>query len=173
MTPMGASLQTSVAFDFDGTVLDVTMVGADDTTGQFLGNVVSLMPTDIMYGSGSGPSTLPGTGVIKTWTIGSDTFTETLTDVSSISRSMNSIAVTLTGMVSDSMGMFVDTPASMLLSATQVGGPGRAISVSLSNFAATSAIPEPSTWVMMGLGFIGLGYAAIRRGKTKNAMLSA
>jgi hypothetical protein len=27
-------------------------------------------------------------------------------------------------------------------------------------------VPEPSTWVMMLLGFVGLGYAAIRRGAT-------
>jgi hypothetical protein len=26
-----------------------------------------------------------------------------------------------------------------------------------------SSVPEPATWVMMGLGFIGLGYAAFRR----------
>jgi hypothetical protein len=29
---------------------------------------------------------------------------------------------------------------------------------------STSTIPEPSTWVMMSVGFIGLGYAAFRRG---------
>jgi hypothetical protein len=28
-----------------------------------------------------------------------------------------------------------------------------------------SIVPEPSTWTMMVIGFIGLGYAAIRRGK--------
>jgi len=28
-----------------------------------------------------------------------------------------------------------------------------------------SAAPEPSTWVMLSLGFAGLGYAAARRGK--------
>jgi PEP-CTERM motif len=27
----------------------------------------------------------------------------------------------------------------------------------------TSGVPEPSTWAMMALGFIGLGYAAFRR----------
>ena len=27
----------------------------------------------------------------------------------------------------------------------------------------SSSVPEPSTWVMMALGFVGLGYAAVRR----------
>jgi PEP-CTERM motif-containing protein len=27
----------------------------------------------------------------------------------------------------------------------------------------TSSVPEPSTWVMIALGFVGLGYAAVRR----------
>jgi hypothetical protein len=37
----------------------------------------------------------------------------------------------------------------------------------------TSGVPEPSTWAMMALGFIGLGYAAFRQRKTKVSMLGA
>ncbi len=126
-----------------------------------------------MYGSGTGPATL-GMPVKKTWTIGGDLYTETLTNVTSIIRGDGSITVNLVGTVSDMLGNFVDTPAKMQLGATQTGGPGAAISVSFSDFAKTSmGTPEPSTWVMMMLGFVGLGYAATRRGKTKNAMLSA
>jgi hypothetical protein len=33
-----------------------------------------------------------------------------------------------------------------------------------------SAIPEPSTWAMMVLGFIGLGYAAFRRNSKGRAV---
>jgi len=36
----------------------------------------------------------------------------------------------------------------------------------------TAAAPEPSTWAMMVLGFIGLGYAAFRQRKTKISMLA-
>lgn len=36
-----------------------------------------------------------------------------------------------------------------------------------------SVVPEPSTWAMMALGFMGLGYAAFRRRKTNISMLSA
>jgi hypothetical protein len=36
----------------------------------------------------------------------------------------------------------------------------------------SSVIPEPSTWVMMALGFIGLGYAAARRSSKDKAALA-
>ena len=37
--------------------------------------------------------------------------------------------------------------------------------------AATSAIPEPSTWAMMLIGFAGLGYAGYRRARAAHATL--
>jgi hypothetical protein len=37
----------------------------------------------------------------------------------------------------------------------------------------TSGVPEPSTWAMMMLGFMGLGYAAFRQRKTKVSMIAA
>lgn len=36
----------------------------------------------------------------------------------------------------------------------------------------TSAVPEPSTWVMMALGFVGLGYAAVRRSSKDRSALA-
>jgi len=44
-----------------------------------------------------------------------------------------------------------------------VGDEGRAV---------TSAVPEPSTWAMMLLGFVGLGFMAYRR-KAKPALMAA
>ena len=35
--------------------------------------------------------------------------------------------------------------------------------------SVTPSVPEPSTWVMMALGFVALGYAGFRR----KAMVSA
>ena len=170
----GSTLDKSSAIDFDNTKLAVASVGADDTTGLSADAPVTLMPTNIMYGpSPTGPDTL-GMPVTESWTVGGDTFSENLTDVSSISRSKNAITVTLTGMVSDTMHLFNKTPASMMLAATQDGGFGAAISVSLTDFATTAgtlstppSTPEPSTWVMMALGFVGLGYTAVRR-RSKN-----
>jgi hypothetical protein len=37
----------------------------------------------------------------------------------------------------------------------------------------TSGVPEPATWAMTVLGFMGLGYAAFRQRKTKISMLAA
>ena len=39
-------------------------------------------------------------------------------------------------------------------------------------FTAVSAVPEPSTWVMMILGFCGLGFMAYHR-KSKPALTAA
>jgi hypothetical protein len=36
----------------------------------------------------------------------------------------------------------------------------------------TSSVPEPSTWVMLALGFAGLGYAAVRRSAKDKAVLA-
>ena len=37
----------------------------------------------------------------------------------------------------------------------------------------TSGVPEPSTWAMMALGFVGLGYAAFRRNVKSRAVAEA
>jgi len=39
--------------------------------------------------------------------------------------------------------------------------------------ASPSAIPEPSTWAMMLLGFAGVGFAGYRRRSPKNGSLLA
>lgn len=40
-------------------------------------------------------------------------------------------------------------------------------------FTLTAAVPEPSTWAMMILGFVGLGFLGYRRGKTAAAPTAA
>ena len=53
------------------------------------------------------------------------------------------------------------------------GGAFVLTSVGESTFtAATSAIPEPSTWAMMLIGFAGLGYAGYRRATGRPTQLS-
>ncbi len=102
----------------------------------------------------------------------SDSFTETLSTVWEINRSTgDAITVTLLGTLTDSLGLFTNTPAKLILQANEVGGPGAAISAAITNTAA-STVPEPSTWLMMALGFVGLGYAAVRRSSKDRSALA-
>jgi PEP-CTERM motif len=164
----GARLDLASAFDFDGASLLVSAVGSGDQSGlspfPVLPDTVTLDPSLIAFGAGTGSSTLP-TDVVKGWTGGNgDVFTETLTNVQSINRATpNAITVFLTGTVSDTLGLFNNTPVNFILSANQVGGAGTAIEAGFTNTTVLGSIPEPSTWVMFALGFAGLGYTAIRR----------
>ena len=105
---------------------------------------------------------------MKTWDGAFGPFTETLTTLNEIDRGTNAIAFQLSGTVTG--GAFSAAPATMIFSLTQAGGPGNVVSASLTNFA--SNVPEPSTWVMMGLGFAALGYAAVRRSAKEKAALA-
>jgi PEP-CTERM motif len=167
----GTHLNMASSFDLDGSKLTISSIGPGDDSGLSIGGTVTVSPTNLIFGTGSGTINM-SLGVnefTKTWTAGADVFTETLDTVVSINRmTTNAITVVFSGTVSDTANLFTNTPASLIFSANQAKN---AISAELTNTA--SAVPEPSTWVMMGLGFIGLGYAAVRRGKTKVAMLSA
>jgi hypothetical protein len=49
---------------------------------------------------------------------------------------------------------------------------GAGLTADFDNIVATAAVPEPSTWAMMILGFAGLGFMAYRR-KSKPALMAA
>ena len=171
----GDSLDQSSAFDLDSATLLVEETGVGDASGLKHFDTVTVTPPDLMYGLGTGASMLPGSGVTKSWTAtDGDKFTETLTMVDSINRkTTNAITVTLSGTVSDTASVFVDTPIFLIFSANQAGGPGHAISAMFTDTTNIAPIPETSTWAMMALGFGALGYAASRRRKADIAMLSA
>ncbi len=165
----GSTLGASTAFDLDGSTWFVTRVNTGDQSGEAVAGTFTLTPVSVSYGAGDGPVT--GLDMIKTWTATTgpftgDTFTETLTSIGSISRGVNTIGLDFAGTVTG--GVFHGAPATLDLTLNQAGGPGNVVSASLTNSAA---IPEPATWVMMALGFIGLGYAAVRRsGKDRPAL---
>jgi hypothetical protein len=72
----------------------------------------------------------------------------------------------LQGTLTDAAGLFpVDSPAFLVLTASQAGGPGNVVAASLTNTSTLGAVPEPSTWVMMALGFGALGYIGSRGSK--------
>jgi hypothetical protein len=170
LSALPTPLQSSTFLDLDGSTLAVTGLGVGDGSGLAIGDPVTIGPTSVIdYGSGAGPLMAD---VVKSWTDALGTFTETLDTVVSIDRTAkNAITVTLSGSLLDPMG--VTSPAFLILSATEAGGPGNVISASLTNTSSIGGVPETSTWVMMALGFGALGYAASRRRKTNIAMLSA
>ncbi len=175
----GSNLEESTAIDLDESTLFVSGVGPGDESGLVAFDTVSVFAptspdTNIIFGSGTGTSPLVPE-VVVSWTGSNGDFTETLTTVHDVARNPNSpdsIGVTLLGTVTGPPDSgFVDTPVSFTLSATQDGGPGNTITVSFTNATGVApSIPEPSTWVMMALGFGALGYAGLRRRK---AMLAA
>jgi hypothetical protein len=166
ITYSGSTLQASTGLDLDGSLWTVVSTAPADKSGMAFGDTFSVMPVSFIYGGGGGPITLT-TPIVKTWTGSAGSFTETLTTLEVITRGVNTIALNFAGTVTG--GVFSATPARMDLSLTQAGGPGNVVSASLTNAAST--VPEPSTWVMLALGFAGLGYVAVRRNaKDKAAM---
>jgi hypothetical protein len=184
ITYTGTSLDVSSALDIDSATLLVTEAGKDgDASGLEPDDTVAMFApsppnTNIEYGSGDKPSDFPaplGANVVLSWTgSGGDKFTETLTTVDSINRkTTDAIAVELSGKVSDADGVFKGAPAVLMLQASQDFGLVFPPDVTFTNASGVSSIPEASTWAMMALGFGVLGYATIRRRKTKISMLSA
>jgi len=176
----GTNLFGSTTLDLSMATLGVTSVGTDDNaSGASIGTAVTISPMVINYGSGPGPNPV---SITKTWTGAFGTFTEDLSSADIIRTSTppgppgaeNTIIIELFGKVFGPTGSpFDGTPAEMILTASQVAGPGvgHAVGVEFTNYASVGSnsdtVPEPSTWVMMALGFAGLGYAAVRR-RAKN-----
>ncbi len=175
ITHDGSSLSDSTYLDFDdATELVLSAGGPNDDSGlnefdtiTLTGATTPTLNNAIIYGSTPGPLEAD---VILSWPMvvapGADTFTETLTTVKSIVTAPNVdpdfIAVTLTGTLTDSQGLFTDSPVELKFTATQAGD--NIPSVAFSNTSiVTPSIPEPSTWAMMALGFGALGYAGFRK----------
>ena len=99
-----------------------------------------------------------GSLITISFDIGLDAFTDTLTENA---PTVNGDIVDVSAF-GELMGPGAGTNVSELdLSFTQAGGAGHSISGSATY--TTSTVPEPSTWVMVGIGFMSLGYAASRR----------
>jgi PEP-CTERM motif len=188
ITHDGASLDKSTFLDLDGAAFVVMVVDPGDSSGLALFDPINLSApsspdgTTIEYGPGDKPSDFPtslGAEVILSWPVspapGADIFTETLTAVDTIDRGTpDEITVTLSGTLSDNDHHFAESPALVVLHATQ-DLDSFSPTVTFTNESGTviPSIPEPSTWVMMALGFGALGYAASRHRKTNISMLSA
>jgi PEP-CTERM motif len=185
MTHDGASLDVSSVLDLDEATLLVMEVNPGDSSGLAdfapvkISSATSPPGTAIMYGFGDKPSDFPtslGAKITLSWPVvagpGTDVFTETLTTVLSIDRDTpDAITVVMSGTVSDTMGLFTDSPTLLQLQASQdLGATLPTVTFTNESGLVPPAVPEPSTWVMMALGFGALGYAAIRRGKANGAL---
>lgn len=85
-----------------------------------------------------------------------------ITTIGSISSSSDALTLDAHG---ELFGPGVGKNTSNLqLAWTQAGGTGFAISGS-GSYTATSVVPEPSTWALMGVGFAFIGWAAVRRSR--------
>jgi PEP-CTERM motif len=175
----GSALETSTAYDLDGTTWFVNIVKADDQSGLQVGNSFTLVPTTLSYGMASGVVDITlTTPLVKTWTATTgpdlgDKFTETLNTLTSISRGAsgsNAITFDFAGEVTGGT-LFNDTPVQLVLALTQAGGPKNIVDAEVTN-EASETVPEPSTWVMLALGFAGLGYAAVRRNAKERSGLA-
>jgi hypothetical protein len=172
ITYSGSTLEGSTAYNLDGATWTIQQVLTGDESGLTSGqtNAFTIAPPTLTYGM---MDSLTGLDITKTWTasIGpsaGDVFVETLNSVS-ISRGAahsNAATFTFSGTLTDTTDMSIwdMAPAEMVLAFTQAGGNHNIVSVTLTDSASiSSGIPESSTWVMMALGFVGLGYAAVRR----------
>ena len=114
---------------------------------------------DVMSFAISNPIALSAGSLITiSFDIGLNAFSDTLTEKA---PTVNGDIVDVSAF-GELMGPGAGTNVSELdLSFTQAGGAGHSISGSATY--TTSTVPEPSTWVMVGIGFMSLGYAASRR----------
>jgi PEP-CTERM motif len=144
--------------------LDFAAINGTGGTGTLVLNFASA-PT--------GSSTLSGSTLTAdfgsfTETVDHVTFTTTLADVTSISLTggttlSNIVASTTNGVTLSEPNIF-NQPMTWTLG------------VPFTNFGTidvtnkVTAVPEPATWAMMILGFLGLGFMAVRKNKKQSAL---
>jgi hypothetical protein len=83
-----------------------------------------------------------------------------------IDQSATELDVFLLGSYSGLPGSPTQTPASVLMSFNQVGGPGTTIGGGTS-LSVPPAVPEPASIAMLGLGLVSVGGFALRRRTAK------
>ena len=78
--------------------------------------------------------------------------------------SINSLTIDEKPISGDYLAIYNNSGGQILAQAAPYyGGPVETFSMSITGPTLASAVPEPSTWAMMILGFCGLGFMAYRR----------
>jgi hypothetical protein len=153
----GTSLDQSTAFNFGGGLYVVNQIGAGDQSGLIAGDTISL--TNPVYGSGS--SGALSTALVKSWTVGAGTFTETLTSFIANRGTPNALTLTLAGTLVGPGGL--SQAAFAVLTANQSGGPDSALNWSFTNTSSAIATPLPASLPLFISGLVGLGLFGWRR----------
>ena len=106
--------------------------------------------------------TIPLTSFLFQWGDGTNStrYSFMETSSSSFSGAPNTRGVTADGIFHDSMGVYSDNTATMIMNLTQAGGPGNRIS--LAGTIETTAAPEPAGMALL-LGSALLGLGLVRR----------
>jgi hypothetical protein len=172
----GSTLDTSTAFNLGALTAVVGTVAGSDTTGAVSGETVTFSTAAFTYGSGTGVTS--PISLTKTFAGTGGTYTETLSLVEVTSRATaNQINLELFGVLNGPAGSgFVNTPAGLLLSATQAGGTtgcnGGPCAVSWSGTELSNPpgnpTPLPAALPLFASGLGALGLLGWRK-KRKNA----
>src|ERR1019366_9423965 len=116
-------------------------------------------PTPLQYEALTAPTTfaIPLTSFVFTWGDGTNptrySFTET--SLSAFSGAADTSGILANGTFHDTMAVYSDNTATLIMNLTQAGGPGH--SVSLAGTIDTTAAPEPTGMaLLLGSALIGL-----------------
>jgi len=141
----------------DGTGLTSFTLSIDNTSNV---PIVTMSSSDPAYFNDFGVAnylTLSNTGAVTNWSVAADTFPGTTGPT---------IYTAFNDPTNGTQDFFVFGPLGEFGSGTGIDNPGTW------SPAGISAVPEPSTWAMMLLGFAGIGFMAYRR-KSKPALMAA
>jgi len=145
------SAQATAVLDSDGTDYDLTGIAGTVTSGANTYSIAGLL------GTAASASNVQTSGVF--------TFDNVITNVGGVLQwDGNGLAVTA-GPSSYVYNLFTDSfygVNNALLTTDPTAGTFGSTEESLGS-GTISAVPEPSTWAMMILGFLGLGVMAFRR----------
>jgi hypothetical protein len=92
--------------------------------------------------------------------LGASRYSFTETSSGAFSGAPNTRGITADGIFHDTMGVYSDNTATMIMNLTQAGGPGNRIS--LAGTIETTAAPEPAGMVLL-LGSALMGLGLVRR----------
>jgi hypothetical protein len=168
----GSASAFTIDFGFnDNEPITVTSVPANTlllATSVTVPSVTSDNPLVTALTISSPISLSVGSTVTISFDVGATPFTDTVS-VTNVTRSAvgHEVDVFSAGdLTGDHLGPNV---SELDFTFNQAGGTGNDISGS-GTYTTSSIVPESSTWAMMLVGFIGLGYAALRRSSKGRAL---